>query len=137
MHRYVYNHLWLLSRRPKWAHISWLCFFQHFIGPAEANFSKIILNFRKIRKRIFSETKSCKKSMFFIKIVLFSRFSSSHPESEICMFLPFFRGKCIFLKVFKFSFFSYGIFMKDQLNSLTSCDKSNNQRRLFLISMDS
>ena len=46
--------LLLSSGRFKWAHISWLCFFEHFIGPIEVIFQKKFWKFWKIEKYIFS-----------------------------------------------------------------------------------
>ena len=44
---------WLLGEYPKWAHISWLCFIQHSIGPIEAIFQKNFWKFWKIVNKMF------------------------------------------------------------------------------------
>ena len=41
----------LLGGCPKWAHISWLCFIQHSLGPIEAIFKKYFWKFWKIEKK--------------------------------------------------------------------------------------
>ena len=50
---------WFVVGCPKWAHISWLCFIYHFIGPIEAIFQKKNLKILKnLKIKIsYSDTK--------------------------------------------------------------------------------
>ena len=80
---------WFLGGCPKWAHISWLCFIHHFIGPIEAIFQKKIWKFWKIEKKNFYVStpkgppfgkKNWKNWFFSKKIKLFT------PEYEFYTF---------------------------------------------------
>ena len=72
VHRYIDNCSWLLGIYLKWAHISWLCFFQHYVGPVKAILQKKILKFWKIeikrflpRPKAAKNRKNCESWVFF------------------------------------------------------------------------
>ena len=51
-HAHIDDLAWLLRGCPKWAHFSWLCFFQHSKGPIEAISKKIFFwNLEKLKNR--------------------------------------------------------------------------------------
>ena len=85
---------WFLSGCPKWAHISWLCFIHHFIGPIEAIFQKKIWKFLKIKKKIFyvstpkgplfgKKIKKLKKLIFFQRKSNFLHLNMSSTRSKL------------------------------------------------------
>ena len=109
---HVDNPSWILSGSSNWAHISWLCSFQHFIGPIEAIFQKkFFWKFQKIKKEIllmqnqrvplWKKWKKIEKNKFFQENHTFSTWIwNLHVLSFLLWYM-----KCILLKIFKFSFF--------------------------------
>ena len=89
---HVDNPSWIRSGSSNWAHISWLCSFQHFIGPIEAIFQKkFFWKFQKIKKEILlmqnqrvpplEKMDRNRKNDFFSRKSFFFQ-----PESEFYMF---------------------------------------------------
>ena len=113
-HAHIDDLAWLLRGCPKWAHFSWLCFFQHSKGPIEAISKKnFFWNLEKLKNRnltLWLQGKKIGKSQkieFFFKIILFE------PESEFYMlFALFWYAYHIFSsKFWNFHFFCYKIFI--------------------------
>ena len=83
---------WFLGGCPKWAHISWLCFINHFIGPMESIFQKQNWEFWKTEKKNFyvptpKGPPFGKKTPEKLKILIFSMtIKLFTPESEFYMF---------------------------------------------------
>ena len=63
---HIDNPLWLHGGYPKWAQISWLCSFQHSIGPIEAIFQQKNLKVSRSGEKNFyqRETKGEKMEKF-------------------------------------------------------------------------
>ena len=71
-HAHVDDLAWLLRGCPKWAHFSWLCFFQHF--NIEAIFKKIFFwNLEKLKNRALTLWLQGKKSEKVKKLIFFSK----------------------------------------------------------------
>ena len=105
---HVDNPSWILSGSSNWAHISWLCSFQHFIGPIEAIFQKkIFWKFQKIKKEILlmqnplEKLEMNRKNWFFQENHTFSTWIwILHVLSFLLRYITY-----VLLKIFRFSIF--------------------------------
>ena len=122
VHRFIDNRSRLLSRCPKWAHNSWLCFFQNFMGPVEASFQNKLWNFEKSEEKNFLQDQRLQTIKRFVEIEVF--FVIIHTFISwiwILHVLSFFLRYItwVLVKIFKFSLFYYRISIDNQVLDLS------------------
>ena len=115
---------WRLSGCSDWAHISWLCFFQHLLCPIEAIFQKKILKFWKTEIFFFdrSDIKGSPLWNFFFQNYFFSNKSYFFNLNLhfTCSELSFEVYNMSFGENFQIFIFYYRIPINNQVLSATS-----------------